>query len=54
VKLPFPGADPTILSYNASVEKNYKTTSSLVRFENKNISLYFDKPSILCDTTLAL
>jgi hypothetical protein len=54
VKLLFPGANPTILSYNASVEKIYNTTSSLVRFENKNIFLYFDKPSSLCDTTLAL
>jgi hypothetical protein len=32
-----PGANPTTVSYNASAEKNYKATSSLVRFENKNI-----------------
>jgi hypothetical protein len=32
-----PGADPTIASYNASVVNIYNTTSSLARFEIKNI-----------------
>jgi hypothetical protein len=30
-----------IASYNASAERNYNATSSLVRFENKNILFYF-------------
>jgi hypothetical protein len=38
-----PGANPTIASYNASAVKIYDATSSLVRFENKNIFLYFEK-----------
>jgi hypothetical protein len=29
-----PGANPTIVSYNASAVKNSNTMSSLVRFEN--------------------
>jgi glutathione S-transferase len=33
----FPGANPTILNYNASVVKIYNALSSLARFENKNI-----------------
>jgi hypothetical protein len=33
-----PGANPTIVSYNASVVKVYNTTNSLDRFESKNIS----------------
>jgi hypothetical protein len=36
-----PGADPTTSGYNASAVKIYNATSSLVRFQNKNISLYF-------------
>jgi hypothetical protein len=32
-----PGVNPTIVSYNASAVKSYNATSSLVRFENKNI-----------------
>jgi hypothetical protein len=36
-----PGSNPTITSYNASVVKNYKTTSSLVRFQ-KNMILFFE------------
>jgi hypothetical protein len=31
-----PGANPTIVSYNASAVKIYNATSNLVRFENKN------------------
>jgi hypothetical protein len=31
------GANPTIVSYNASVIKIYNSTNSLVRFEKKNI-----------------
>jgi hypothetical protein len=38
-----PGANPTTLSYNASPVKIYNATSSLVRFENKNIVFYFEK-----------
>jgi hypothetical protein len=30
-----PEANPTIMSYNASVEKNYNATNSNGRFENK-------------------
>jgi hypothetical protein len=33
----WPGANPTILSYNASAVKIYNTMSSLVRFGNKKI-----------------
>jgi hypothetical protein len=32
-----PGANPAMESYNASAVKIYNVTSSLVRFENKNI-----------------
>jgi hypothetical protein len=35
------GAKPKTSSYNASIVKIYNATSSLVRFENKNISFYF-------------
>jgi hypothetical protein len=35
-----PGADPATLSYNASGVKIYNPMSSLVRFENKNISFF--------------
>jgi hypothetical protein len=31
------GANPTILSYNASAVKIYNVLSSLERFENKNV-----------------
>jgi hypothetical protein len=48
-----PGANPTTVSYNASVVKIYNATSSLVRFENKNIFFYFEK-TLLPTTTLAL
>jgi hypothetical protein len=42
------GPNPTIVSYNACVEKNYNATGSLVRFATKNIFFYFyEKPSIL-------
>jgi hypothetical protein len=37
------GSNPTIASYNASAVKIYSATSSLVRFENKNIFFYFKK-----------
>jgi hypothetical protein len=38
------GANPTIVSYNASIVKFYNTVSSLVRFEiKKNIFFYFVK-----------
>jgi hypothetical protein len=38
-----PGANPTTESYNASLVKIYNATSSLVRFENKNIYIFFEK-----------
>jgi hypothetical protein len=34
------GANPTIVSYNASAVKIYIATSSLVHYENKNIFFY--------------
>jgi hypothetical protein len=34
-----PGANPTIVGYNASAVKIYNGTISLVRFEKKNIFL---------------
>jgi hypothetical protein len=34
-----PGINPTIATYNASAVKIYNATSSLARFENKNIFL---------------
>jgi hypothetical protein len=42
-----PGANPTTLSYNASVVKIYNATSNLVRFEKKasnlkNAPAYYD------------
>jgi hypothetical protein len=39
------GANPTIVSYNASAVENCNATSSLVRLENKKIfsSTYFVK-----------
>jgi hypothetical protein len=37
------GVNPTIVSYNASAVKIYNATISLVRLENKNILLYFEK-----------
>jgi hypothetical protein len=41
-----PGPNPTIASYSASVVKIYNSTSSLVRFENKNIFFYFEKKTL--------
>jgi hypothetical protein len=41
----FPGANPTIVIYSASVVNFYNATGSLARFENKNILLYFEKRS---------
>jgi hypothetical protein len=38
-----PGANLTIASYKASVVNFYIAKGSLVRFENKNILLYFKK-----------
>jgi hypothetical protein len=35
---PAPGANPTIVSYNASAVKIYNTSSSLLRFE-KNLQI---------------
>jgi hypothetical protein len=46
--------NPTIASYKASAVKIYNCTSSLARFESKNISLYFKKRSILLHSTLEL
>jgi hypothetical protein len=36
-----PGANLTIVSYNASAVETYNATSSLVSFENRNILFYF-------------
>jgi hypothetical protein len=41
------GADPTIVSYNASVVKISIGMGSLVRFESKNIFFYYEKRSSL-------
>jgi hypothetical protein len=38
-----PGANPTTVSYNASVVKIHNATSSLVRFKDKNRSFYLQK-----------
>jgi hypothetical protein len=40
-----PGANPTIVSYNARVLKMYNAMSSLLRFENENIYFCFEKSS---------
>jgi hypothetical protein len=32
----FPGANPTIVSYNAGVVKIYSATNSIARFSDKN------------------
>jgi hypothetical protein len=45
-----PGANPTIASYNASVEKIYNPTGSLVCFENKKYILLLKK--MLLPTTM--
>jgi hypothetical protein len=45
--LPESGANPTTASYNASAVQTYNATSSLVRFENKNIFFYYEKRSSL-------
>jgi hypothetical protein len=37
-----PGANATILSYSGSAVKMYNATSSLVRFENKNIFVLWE------------
>jgi hypothetical protein len=42
-----PGANPTIVSYNASVVQVFNATSSLGHFENKNISSTLKKRSSL-------
>jgi hypothetical protein len=39
-KEPASGANPTTVSYNANDVKIYNATSSLVRFENRNIFFY--------------
>jgi hypothetical protein len=42
-----PGANPTIVIYNASVVNFYNAKGSLAGFENKNILFYFKKCSSL-------
>jgi hypothetical protein len=54
-KQSYPEPNPTIMSYSASaVKKLTNATSSLVRFENKNILFFFEKRSCLLCKTLAL
>jgi hypothetical protein len=53
-KKTWPGANTTIVSYNASVVNTYSTTSSLVRFDIKSIYFNFEKRSSLGTTTLVL
>jgi hypothetical protein len=43
-----------VKNYNASAVKIYNATSSLVRLDNKNVFLYFEKRSSSICTTLAL
>jgi hypothetical protein len=38
--------NPTVASYKSSAAKMYNATNSLVRFENKNIFFYLEKPII--------
>jgi hypothetical protein len=38
-----PGANPTIVSYNASAVKIYNARINIFRIENKNNFLYFEK-----------
>jgi hypothetical protein len=38
-----PGANPKIAIYKSSAVAVYNVTSSLVRFENKNVLFYFVK-----------
>jgi hypothetical protein len=42
----WPGANPTIASYNASVVNFYNATRSLERFENKKIFYYTSKNAL--------
>jgi hypothetical protein len=49
-----PGANPTIVSYNASLVKIYNATNGLVRLKNKSSFVCFEKCSRLPTTTLAL
>jgi hypothetical protein len=42
-----PGANPTIVSYNASAVEIHNATSSLVRFEGKNIFLYIEETALV-------
>jgi hypothetical protein len=37
LETPWPGANPTIASYNTSFVQKYNATSSLARFKDKNI-----------------
>jgi hypothetical protein len=39
----YPGANPTIVSYDASVVKIYNATGSLVRLKNKKSFVNFEK-----------
>jgi hypothetical protein len=40
-----PGANPTIVNYNAGAVEIYNAMNSLARFENKNIFFYVEKRS---------
>jgi hypothetical protein len=43
----YPGANPTIVSYNASIVNFYNATGSIARLENKIFLFYFEKRSSL-------
>jgi hypothetical protein len=45
-RFPKSGANPTILSYNASAVKDYNAKRSLVGFKNRNIYFYFEKKTL--------
>jgi hypothetical protein len=47
-----PEANPKMASYNASAVKNYNATTSLMRFENKQVS--YNEKKLQPTTTLAL
>jgi hypothetical protein len=45
-----PGANPTMMNYNASAVKICNATSGLVSFAIKNVFFYLEKRPSLCTT----